>query len=81
MILLLAGVFLAWKTRKVSIDPLNDSRSLAMTIYNIFVLSCTGVIVGAVSDLILDASFASQSSFIILCTLSSMGLLFIPKVN
>ncbi|EDV21428.1 uncharacterized protein TRIADDRAFT_60056 [Trichoplax adhaerens] len=81
LLLLLVGVFLAWKTRKVSIDSLNDSHSLAMTVYNIFVLSCTGIIVGIASNLILDAQFAMQASFIILCTTSSMGLLFIPKIS
>ncbi|EDV21426.1 uncharacterized protein TRIADDRAFT_30267 [Trichoplax adhaerens] len=81
MLLLLWGVILAWKTRKIDIDSLNDSRSLAMTIYNIFVLSCAGVTINLVSHLILDAGYALKAGFIILCTTTSMALIFIPKVN
>lgn len=81
LILLLGGVFLAWKTRKVTIDSLNDSRSLAMTIYNIFVICCAGVTTNIVSNLILDGGYALMAGFIIICTTSSMALIFIPKVK
>ncbi|RDD37871.1 Gamma-aminobutyric acid type B receptor subunit 2 [Trichoplax sp. H2] len=81
MLLLLWGVILAWKTRKIDIDSLNDSRSLAMTIYNIFVLSCAGVTINLVSHLILDAGYALKAGFIILCTTTSMALIFIPKIS
>ncbi|RDD36469.1 Gamma-aminobutyric acid type B receptor subunit 2, partial [Trichoplax sp. H2] len=79
-VMLLYGVSLAWRTRKVSINSLNDSRSLALTIYNIFVLSFTGVIIGMVSNDVNNVGFALKSTFIILCTTSSICLVFIPKL-
>ncbi|EDV21425.1 uncharacterized protein TRIADDRAFT_60050 [Trichoplax adhaerens] len=78
--MLLFGVSLAWRTRKVSIETLNDSRSLVLTIYNIFVLSFTGVTVGMVSNNTYDIGFALKAAFIILCTTSSICLVFIPKL-
>ncbi|RDD37872.1 Gamma-aminobutyric acid type B receptor subunit 2 [Trichoplax sp. H2] len=78
--MLLYGVSLAWRTRKVSIPSLNDSRSLGLTIYNIFVLSSTGVTVGMLSNNVLNAGFALKAAFVILCTTSSICLIFIPKL-
>ena len=79
--MLIYGVSLAWRTRKVSIDSLNDSRSLGVTIYNIFVLSLTGVTVGMLSNSILNVGFAVKAAFVMLCTTSSICLVFFPKVG
>ncbi|RDD36470.1 Gamma-aminobutyric acid type B receptor subunit 2 [Trichoplax sp. H2] len=79
-VMLMYGVSLAWRTRKVLIQTFNDSRSLAVTIYNILVLSSTGVIVGMLSNNIYNVGFALKSTFIILCTTSSVCLVFIPKL-
>ena len=79
--MLLYGVSLAWRTRKVSIDSLNDSRSLAICIYNIFVLSATSVAIGMLSNAVYNVGYALKSSFILLSTISSVSLLYIPKVK
>ena len=49
---LLFGIFLAWKTRSVTVPTLNDSKYIGMSVYNVFVLS----IIRAVVSLTLEGS-------------------------
>ncbi|CAC5406902.1 GABBR [Mytilus coruscus] len=79
-ILLLFGIFLAYETRSVKLKQVNDSRFVGMSIYNVVVLC---VITAPITLLInnqQDASFAFVSLAILLCSLLSTGLIFVPKM-
>ncbi|XP_077991623.1 gamma-aminobutyric acid type B receptor subunit 1-like [Glandiceps talaboti] len=80
-IVLLFGVFLAWETRKVNIPQLNDSRYIGFAVYNVLVMSLTGVptMMMLQADQLL-AKFAIISLCIIFCTTGTLCLVFVPKV-
>ncbi|CAH1786256.1 unnamed protein product [Owenia fusiformis] len=79
-ILLLFGVLLAYETRSVKMKQLNDSRFVAMAIYNVVVLCIITAPVTLIIGSQQDATFAFVAVAIILCCLLSMGLIFVPKV-
>lgn len=81
-LLLLFGLFLAWQTRNVTIPALNDSKYIGMSVYNVVVLSIIGVVVsltlgGAPKY---EAPYAILSLCLILCTTSTLLLVFVPKI-
>ncbi|VDP31797.1 unnamed protein product, partial [Soboliphyme baturini] len=79
--LLLFGLFLAYEARNMKTKQMNDSRFVSMAIYNVAILCC---ITGPVALIITsqpDANFAFCAVTIILCTFTSMGLLFVPKMK
>ena len=82
-LLLVFGIFLAWKTSNVTIPTLNDSKYIGMSFYNVFVLS----IIGAVVSLTLewseyyDTSYAILSMCLIMSTSLTILLMFAPKVR
>ena len=80
-ILLLYGVFLAYETRNVVYEHLNDSRVIGICVYNVVVLSA----IGAFLDLVLDHEnfkelYAAVSVCIIFPSTATICLIFIPKV-
>ena len=79
--MLLFGTFLAWETRGVSIAELNDSRHTGLAIYNAVIFATIGVLVVQLTDTGIDAGYTLISTFILVCTSSSMCLFFIPKVR
>ncbi|XP_077984602.1 gamma-aminobutyric acid type B receptor subunit 1-like [Glandiceps talaboti] len=81
-LLLLFGVFLAWETRKVKIEALNDSQYIGMSVYNVMVLSIITVIVSNVigTGQHETKTFLIVSSFILITTTNTLCLLFLPKI-
>lgn len=79
--LLTFGTFLAWETRSVSIAELNDSRHIGLAIYNAVIFAIIGVLVSQLSKTGIDGGYIIISAFILVCTVSSMCLFFIPKVR
>ena len=77
------GLFLAWQTKHVSIDVLNDSRVIGFAVYNV----CAVGVAGVVSAFALQGSqyqhltFIVTSSCIIVCTTTSLLVIFLPKVT
>ncbi|XP_071951848.1 gamma-aminobutyric acid type B receptor subunit 2-like [Antedon mediterranea] len=81
-LLLLFGVFLAWETRKVKIPALNDSNYIALSVYNVVMLS---VIAVAVSSLVkqphlVTITFTLVTGCVVTMATATLALLFIPKV-
>ncbi|XP_046559273.1 gamma-aminobutyric acid type B receptor subunit 1-like, partial [Haliotis rubra] len=80
-ILLLLGTFLAWETRKVKIDGLNDSKMIGLCIYNVIVLSFLGATVSMTLGSQLDLNYALTSIIVIIATTVTMCLIVVPKVS
>ena len=79
-ILLLFGVFLAWQTRNVQYSALNDSKNIAVAVYNVFMFSTLSIV----------AEFAISSTpsrallteiIVLISTTSTMAIVFGPKVR
>ena len=78
-ILLIFGVFLAWETRNVHYPSLNDSKSIGLAVYNMFMFSCLAIVVGFVVYPPLETLV--QRSIVFVAATSTVALLFIPKVK
>ncbi|ELU02555.1 hypothetical protein CAPTEDRAFT_109334 [Capitella teleta] len=75
------GAFLAWETRKVKLDALNDSKLIGFSIYNVVTLSMLGVIIGATVDNDLNMSYGSLSALQLIGTAATLNIVFMPKVR
>ncbi|ELT92412.1 hypothetical protein CAPTEDRAFT_123994 [Capitella teleta] len=75
------GAFLSWETRKVQVDALNDSKLIAMCIYNVALLSCLGAAINFVLDGDVNSSYGFVSGIIISGTLITSTIVFVPKVR
>nr|XP_006824877.1 PREDICTED: gamma-aminobutyric acid type B receptor subunit 2-like [Saccoglossus kowalevskii] len=79
-LLLIFGAFITWQTRNVSIPALNDSKYIALCIYNVFIFSVIGVPLSFILSDNLDSGYAIIGGFILFCTTGTLCLLFIPKI-
>ncbi|XP_048240319.1 gamma-aminobutyric acid type B receptor subunit 1-like [Haliotis rufescens] len=79
-ILLLLGTFLAWETRKVKLDGLNDSKMIGLCIYNVIVLSFLGVTVSMTLGSQIELNYALTSIIVIIATTVTMCLIVVPKI-
>lgn len=82
-IVLIMGLFLSYETRNSKIEWVNDSKFIALSIYNIVVLT---LITAPVTIIIqnqhqLDASFSFIAFAINMCSLLTFALIFIPKIK
>ena len=76
----LASIFLAFRTRKVKVKVLNDSKYIALIIYITSVI-VTVMIIGAVTlDNYINADAAVFSGLILTFTTVVLTLVFVPKV-
>ncbi|RDD39883.1 Gamma-aminobutyric acid type B receptor subunit 2 [Trichoplax sp. H2] len=80
-LLLIAGIYLAWETRKVSIPALNDSRYIGASVYNVVILCAICIPLSTVLEDYPSAAFILMSVFIIFCTTATLFLVFIPKIT
>ncbi len=76
-------VILNWLSNifQVQITALNDSKLIAISIYNVTILCIVGV---AVSFLIADdpaVLYTFTSSIVVFCTFITLLIVFLPKVN
>lgn len=80
-LLLLFGAYLAWETRHVHIQALNDSKLIGLSVYNVVVLF--SVVVPVESALTTDptVSFALLHGLTIFTTTFTICVVFIPKVS
>nr|XP_006814353.1 PREDICTED: gamma-aminobutyric acid type B receptor subunit 2-like [Saccoglossus kowalevskii] len=80
-LLLLFGCFLAYETRNVCVDGLNDSKQICVSVYNIVVLCVLGITVNlAVSDNP-TLTYGFTAAIIVLCTTFTLCLIFVPKIK
>ncbi|KAH9508640.1 hypothetical protein Btru_049494 [Bulinus truncatus] len=78
-IVILFGTFLAFQTRKVTCPELNDSRWIALCIYNVVVLCPIGVVVVIATVDKPEVNYALEASMTILVTSMTECLIFVPK--
>ncbi|XP_072047136.1 gamma-aminobutyric acid type B receptor subunit 1-like [Amphiura filiformis] len=79
-ILLIFGAFLAWETRKVTIEALNDSKFIGISVYNVIILCSIGVTVSFLIGDDPEALYLFLSGIIIFCNTVTLLVIFIPKI-
>ncbi|XP_052245676.1 gamma-aminobutyric acid type B receptor subunit 1-like [Dreissena polymorpha] len=79
--LLSFGAFLAWETRNVKIEALNDSQQIGICLYNVVILSGVGLTLSLLLEDQVVPLYGVTSSCIILGTLVTELIVFIPKLH
>ncbi|XP_074470409.1 gamma-aminobutyric acid type B receptor subunit 1 isoform X1 [Sebastes fasciatus] len=80
-LLLLLGIFLAYETKSISTEKINDHRAVGMAIYNVAVLCMITAPVTMILSSQQDASFAFASMAIVFSVYITLVVLFIPKMR
>ncbi|XP_061123624.1 gamma-aminobutyric acid type B receptor subunit 1 isoform X3 [Syngnathus typhle] len=80
-LLLLLGIFLAYETKSVSTEKINDHRAVGMAIYNVAVLCLITAPVTMILSSQQDASFAFASLAIVFSVYITLVVLFVPKMR
>uniref|UniRef100_A0AAX7TLG4 G-protein coupled receptors family 3 profile domain-containing protein n=1 Tax=Astatotilapia calliptera TaxID=8154 RepID=A0AAX7TLG4_ASTCA len=80
-LLLLLGIFLAYETKSVSTEKINDHRAVGMAIYNVAVLCLITAPVTMILSSQQDASFAFASLAIVFSAYITLVVLFVPKMR
>uniref|UniRef100_UPI002953B87C gamma-aminobutyric acid type B receptor subunit 1-like n=1 Tax=Panthera onca TaxID=9690 RepID=UPI002953B87C len=80
-LLLLLGIFLAYETKSVSTEKINDHRAVGMAIYNVAVLCLITAPVTMILSSQQDAAFAFASLAIVFSSYITLVVLFVPKVR
>ncbi|KAH3804277.1 hypothetical protein DPMN_132561 [Dreissena polymorpha] len=78
--LMALGAFLAWETRQVHIEALNDSKTIGVCLYNVVILSIVGLFLSMTLDdkpIVLNGV---TSVCLFVGTLVSETLIFLPKI-
>ncbi len=81
-ILLLYGLFLAYETRNVQFEHLNDSRMIGVCVYNCGVMSVLGGLLRIIlSENYYKENYGITAICIIFPSLGTLFLIFLPKVR
>ncbi|XP_061771538.1 gamma-aminobutyric acid type B receptor subunit 1-like isoform X2 [Nerophis ophidion] len=80
-LLLLLGIFLAYETKSVSTEKINDHRAVGMAIYNVAVLCLITAPVTMILSAQQDASFAFAALAIVFSAYITLVVLFVPKMR
>lgn len=75
------AVILAFRTRKVTIKALNDSKYLTIIIYTSSVIIAAMLISAVLLEKYLNSDAAVFGGLVMLFTTVALGLTFIPKVS
>ena len=79
-LLVIFGVFLSFETRSVHIDELNDSRTIAVSIYNAVVCFVFGAFTTYASgEFQPTMNFVLQSAVVLYCVAFLVGTHFLPR--
>ncbi|EDV28741.1 uncharacterized protein TRIADDRAFT_51954 [Trichoplax adhaerens] len=78
-LLIILAAFLAYETRQVKVQGLNDSKYIAICMYNLVLLSGIAVPVAFALQLHQDYPYLAIASLIIYCTSLSLCLFFIIR--
>ena len=79
-VVLLAGLYLAFETRKVRIKSLNESRFIAMSVYGVVIVSIALTPIGFVLESFPNLQYGIIGIMILLSTSLILGLIFVAKV-
>ncbi|XP_052793048.1 gamma-aminobutyric acid type B receptor subunit 2-like [Mya arenaria] len=79
--LLSFGAFLAWETRRVKIEALNDSQQIGLCLYNVVVLSAVGLTLSLVLNDQAVLLYGITSGCLIIGTFVTQMVVFIPKIH
>ncbi|XP_052271662.1 gamma-aminobutyric acid type B receptor subunit 2-like [Dreissena polymorpha] len=74
------GAFLAWETRHVHIDALNDSKTIGICVYNVVILSAVELLLSLVLQDKPVVLLGVTSVCLFAGTLASEMLIFLPKM-
>ena len=80
-LLVLAGGFLAWQTRKLYIPALNDTQHCVSCMFVVVVFCVTGAIVAFTATLYPSVYYGVIGGLVIFATTLILFLLFINKVD
>eukprot|EP00071_Canis_lupus_P036682 XP_022270239.1 gamma-aminobutyric acid type B receptor subunit 1 [Canis lupus familiaris] len=80
-LLLLLGIFLAYETKSVSTEKINDHRAVGMAIYNVAVLCLITAPVTMILSSQQDAAFAFAALAIVFSSYITLVVLFVPKMR
>lgn len=82
-LLLIFGLFLTWQTRYAKFKIRNESKDIAMAIYNVVATSVIGVICVTILAKTTkhNAMYAVVAASIWLCNTTTLLLTFVPKVS
>ncbi|XP_029306723.1 gamma-aminobutyric acid type B receptor subunit 1 [Cottoperca gobio] len=80
-LLLLLGIFLAYETKSVSTEKINDHRAVGMAIYNVAVLCLITAPVTMILSSQQDASFAFAALAVVFSAYITLVVLFVPKMR
>ncbi|KAI4811972.1 hypothetical protein KUCAC02_014830 [Chaenocephalus aceratus] len=80
-LLLLLGIFLAYETKSVSTEKINDHRAVGMAIYNVAVLCLITAPVTMILTSQQDASFAFAALAVVFSAYITLVVLFVPKMR
>ena len=78
--ILLAGLFLAFETRKVKIKSLNESRLIVMAVYGTVIISVTLTPIGFLLQNFPNVQYGIIGIMILLSISLILGLVFVIKV-
>ncbi|XP_078721631.1 gamma-aminobutyric acid type B receptor subunit 1-like isoform X3 [Lampetra fluviatilis] len=80
-VLLLLGIFLAYETKSMYAEKINDHRAVGMAIYNVAILCMITAPVTMILTSQQDASFVFTSLAIIFSSFITLAVLFLPKMR
>ncbi|XP_046649473.1 gamma-aminobutyric acid type B receptor subunit 2-like isoform X2 [Daphnia pulicaria] len=80
-LLLVAGVYMAWETRKVAIPALNDSPYIGMNVYNVVLTSLIVVFCDSLLSDRTTINYLVVATLILTSTTTALCLLFLPKFH
>ncbi|ELT90594.1 hypothetical protein CAPTEDRAFT_145194 [Capitella teleta] len=75
------GAFLAWETRKVKMEALNDSKLIGVCIYNVLILSVLGTAIGFILDADPNMNYGFRSGIVLVGVILTIVIMFVPKVS
>ncbi|XP_052793367.1 gamma-aminobutyric acid type B receptor subunit 2-like [Mya arenaria] len=79
--LLSFGAFLAWETRHVKIEALNDSHQIGLCLYNVVVLSAVGLTLSLLLEDEVVMLYGITSGCLIIGTTVTQLVVFLPKIH
>jgi len=80
-LVLLAGLFFAFETRKIKIKSLNESRFVAMSVYGTVIASVTLTPIGFFLKDFPSVQYGILGMLMLLITTLILGLVFVSKVS
>ncbi|XP_070564402.1 gamma-aminobutyric acid type B receptor subunit 2-like [Ptychodera flava] len=80
-LMLVFGSFLSWQTRNITVTGLNDSKEIALSIYNVVICCAITLPLSLLIQSDPGASYAMTAGFILFSTVITLCMLFVPKVN